>query len=381
MNSNFEILYLKIISEKIMSIASQSVAPTVQKVTSDGRPVKLCICTPLYGGLGYATYFISLINTMNLLAKNGIECEPIFILGESLITRARNNIVAKFLNKPEATHLMFIDGDISWNPVEVLKLLKHDKDLCGGIYPMKTYKWEGLNDLEKFKERHQSDLHKNVPFPEFVRQNLMKYNLNYKSASFGVQNNLVEVKHIATGFMMIKRATLEKMILALPELKFWDDMGCLNKDEDRFAYTLFDCQTVEGHYFSEDWLFCHRWEKLGGEIYVDVTINLTHTGTHQFPGRFISSLNIMSKAPDQSQEAPATQNMNEAQRKLIEQAEKLASAQSSDQRKTFPDKPGQTRTAVTSPAITSPKQEDENVRVQEITETVQKVELEEPKLL
>jgi hypothetical protein len=363
-----------------MSTVSQPVPTNPQRVTTaDGRPVKVCIGTPLYGGLGYATYFISLINTMNLLSKNGIECEPIFILGESLITRARNNIVAKFLNKSEATHLMFIDGDISWNPVEVLKLLKHDKDLVGGIYPMKTYKWENLNDLEKFRERHKSDLHKNVPFNEFVRQNLMKYNLNYKSASFGVQNNLVEVKHIATGFMMIKRATLEKTIMAHPELKFWDDMGCLNKDEDRFAYTLFDCQTVEGHYFSEDWLFCHRWEKIGGQIFVDVTINLTHSGTHQFPGRFISSLNLAQKAPTDGQVPPSSQNsMSEAQRKLIEQAEKLAAAQSSEQRNTFPDKHSSTEIQISG---TTPKTDSVEPRVQEITEEVKKVQISEPKLI
>ena len=92
--------------------------------------------------------------------------------------------------------------------------------------------------------------------------------------------------------MMIKREVLEKMIEAHPEFKFWDDMGCLNKEEDRFAYTLFDCKVVDGHYFSEDWLFCHRWEEMGGSIYTDITINLTHIGTHHFQGRFLSSLNI-----------------------------------------------------------------------------------------
>lgn len=256
------------------------------------KKIRVCFGLPQYGGISQTNFFVCLINTMNLLAQHGIESNPLFILGESLITRARNNIVAKFLNDPNATHLMFIDGDIAWNPMDVIKLIKHNKDLVGGIYPMKTYKWEKLDELENIIERHKSDLHKDIPLADFIRQNLMKYNLNFKYANFKVENNLVEVKHIATGFMMIKRETIEKMILQHPEWKFWDDMGCLNKDEDRFAYTLFQCETIEGHYYSEDWLFCHRWTGMGGQVFADISINLSHSGLHAFQGRFLSTLNI-----------------------------------------------------------------------------------------
>ena len=61
-------------------------------------------------------------------------------------------------------------------------------------------------------------------------------------------------------------------------------------DENKYAYALFDCGVEEGHYFSEDWLFCSRWTKLGGKVYVDVTINLTHTGVQDFKGSFVSTL-------------------------------------------------------------------------------------------
>lgn len=260
--------------------------------TTTERKLKVAIGMPIYASMCNANSMISLFNTMGILKQYGVESYPIFIMGESLITRARNNIVAKFLNDPDSTHLIFIDSDIVWNPVEVLKLLKHDKDIVGGVYPLKTYKWEKLENLDEILDRHQNDLNKDVPKVEFIKQNLLKYNLNYKYAQFRVENNLVEVKHIATGFMMIKREVLEKMILQHPELKFWDDMGCLNKEEDRFAYTLFDCEVVDGHYYSEDWLFCHRWTQMGGQVFADVTINLTHVGYCAYQGRYLSSLNI-----------------------------------------------------------------------------------------
>jgi hypothetical protein len=273
-------------SEEKLSSLSLSESPA----QTQNKPIKVVIGTPCYGGVAFVNYVTSLMNTISLFNKYGIACYPIFIMGESLITRGRNNIVAKFLNDKDATHLIFIDADISWNPVDVLKLVKHDKDIVGGIYPLKTYKWDNLKDYDTIIERGKQPMHSEIPTPKFVQQNLLKYNLNHKYPNLKIQNNLVEAKHIATGFMMIKRQVFDVMIKALPDLKFWDDMGCLNKEEDQFAYTFFDCKTIDGHYLSEDWLFCHRWTELSGTIFVDISINLTHIGTHQFEGRFLSSL-------------------------------------------------------------------------------------------
>jgi hypothetical protein len=46
----------------------------------------------------------------------------------------------------------------------------------------------------------------------------------------------------------------------------------------------------DNHYYSEDWLFCHRWTKMGGSIYLDVTINLMHTGNVDFKGSYLSTI-------------------------------------------------------------------------------------------
>ena len=44
------------------------------------------------------------------------------------------------------------------------------------------------------------------------------------------------------------------------------------------------------YYYSEDWMFCHRWKTMGGSIFVDVSILLTHTGTEDYKGSFISTI-------------------------------------------------------------------------------------------
>jgi hypothetical protein len=90
--------------------------------------------------------------------------------------------------------------------------------------------------------------------------------------------------------MMIKRKVIEKMQQAFPSTKYVDDVGFLSLKESEQAFALFDCGVEEGHYFSEDWLFCHRWTKMGGSIHVDVTINLNHTGPVDFRGCYLASV-------------------------------------------------------------------------------------------
>jgi hypothetical protein len=107
-----------------------------------------------------------------------------------------------------------------------------------------------------------------------------------------IENNMMEIYTLATGFMMIKRECINKMIAAYPQYKYTDDCGFLQGDENKYAYALFDCAIVNDHYFSEDWMFCHRWKEIGGKIFVDITIDLVHTGQEDYSGRILSTLNI-----------------------------------------------------------------------------------------
>ena len=118
----------------------------------------------------------------------------------------------------------------------------------------------------------------------------MRYNINYLETVLKIEKNLARVRHLATGFMMFKREVIEKMSKAFPSTKYVDDVSFLQPHENEFAYALFDCGVEDGHYFSEDWLFCHRWTKMGGSIWIDVTINLTHTGIEDYNGSYLASI-------------------------------------------------------------------------------------------
>jgi hypothetical protein len=258
-------------------------------------PLSVVILTPCYGSLCYVSYVSSLLNTMNLFSSIGVNLRVEFCRNDSLVSRARNNLIAKAMFDKAVTHMLFIDADITWNPIDILKLILADKNIVGGVYPVKNYEWEKLvkpeNVLQDWiAKKNNSQIKVSVSDQDFIQHKMVRYNLNYISNTLEIANNLRKVRHLATGFMMIRRDTIEKMARAFPSTKYTDDVGYLHGEENEYAYALFDCGVEEGHYCSEDWLFCSRWGKMGGETWVDVTINLNHCGVEDFKGSYLSSI-------------------------------------------------------------------------------------------
>ena len=154
----------------------------------------------------------------------------------------------------EATHLLFIDNDITWNPTDILKLILSEKCIIGGVYPLKRYDWKKCIDInqELLDEKNNSSLKYSISDDDAVRSKMLKFNVNYLSNPITVENNMVKVRHVATGFMMIQRNVIENMMIAYPSTKYTDDIGFLTEDENKFAYALFDCCVEDGHHLSED---------------------------------------------------------------------------------------------------------------------------------
>lgn len=255
----------------------------------------LVILTPCYNSTVFVSYMESLIQTFAMCKEFGLRMKVHFCKNDSLVSRARNNLVAKAMTDKNMTHMLFIDADITWDPIDIVKLILADKGVVGGIYPIKNYNWGNFSEDPDFvrkimAKKQNSQLNNMMSDLHFLKTNMVKYNVNYESSVLNVTNNLAKVRHLATGFMMIKRAVIESMMRGFPDTKYTDDVGFLTGDENNFAYALFDCGVEEGHYFSEDWLFCHRWTKMGGGVYIDVTINLDHTGIETFKGSYISSI-------------------------------------------------------------------------------------------
>lgn len=207
---------------------------------------------PMYGGMCSESTFTGLLRFAIIATKLKINFTMDVIYNESLIPRARNNLAAKFLSTPEATHLMFIDVDLGFDPESILKLLCNNQDVVGGLYPKKS-----------------------LP---------ISYVVNTVQDPQLSSEDTVEVSTLGTGFMLIKRHVIEKMIGTFPELKYKDDIG-FGKQYEHNMYALFDTAiSPDQHYLSEDWTFCYRWRQMGGRIFANTTIKLDHSGFYKFQG-------------------------------------------------------------------------------------------------
>jgi hypothetical protein len=247
--------------------------------------VKLVIGTPCFGGMLHTGYFQAMIDLSTNFTKLGIPFQIINIGNESLITRARNGIVAKFLADPDNTHLLFIDADITFHWISVLRLLINSRDLSGGVYPKKHINWE------KMKRCLKSD--KDMDKKEIIARSVdYVFNPVYFTNDKGqmmakVENGMVQVKDVPTGFMLIKRSVFDTLIFKFPERKYNNNVaGYHNDNTAEFFYNFFAVEIDPDAkvYLSEDYFFCKLWRECGGDLWVDLNTNLNHTGSFDYIG-------------------------------------------------------------------------------------------------
>ncbi len=238
------------------------------------------IATPCYGKLIGEGYLHSLIASFDLVRSKGHEIKVYTLGNESLITRARNNIVAYFLAS-KYERLVFIDADISWPAKALLDLIESDKDVSGIPYPTKLRDWNRVMAYAKktFKDDTELDTRKLV-------DSSLRLTLNRINQEEVPQNGWIEVSALGTGFFMIKRSVLEQMKEHYKEaLNYKNDIQGYHKiapEEHCIGLfeTMIDPQTRR--YLSEDYAFCKRWRDLNGKIYANLNYRLIHSGTADF---------------------------------------------------------------------------------------------------
>lgn len=248
----------------------------------DLRKEKLFIATPCYGGMLTEAYFRSVVRLLTFCNQHGIPVAFGTIANESLVTRARNVLVAYFLHS-NFTKLMFIDADIEFQVEDVIKLMAYDKEVVVGAYPKKGVNWQRIKSSMLNKPEENFNDKQIAAFGSDYAINF-KF-LNRETKQIAIENGLVRLHDGATGFMMIKRSAIDKMIEAYPELKYNNDLNTPPELNPHF-YAFFDTMIdpKDKRYLSEDYCFSRRWQELGGEIWLDPSISLNHYGSFNFQG-------------------------------------------------------------------------------------------------
>lgn len=180
--------------------------------------------------------------------------------GDQFIAKARNKIVSEFLqNYPMATHLFFLDDDISWPAKKAIEFLERDLDIIAGVYP---------------KKQEQRD------FP-------VELEADKTTGALVEVNGLVKARAVPTGFMCIKRRVLEALA---------EQSGIFRETEadgiQKEFYNIFRTGVMNEEFNGEDYLFCMNAQALGFDIWVDPDIEFTHRGNKKWSDTLALHLDV-----------------------------------------------------------------------------------------
>ncbi len=250
------------------------------KPAKSAKPrVKLYLASPCYGGTLNIYFVQSLLALQDACRAKGLPLQVDMMGGDALITRARSRLAAQFLAS-DATQLLFIDADIGFKPENVFRLLEANRDVVAAVCPLKSIDWEkarraaeaGVADLQAASIGYVVRF---IPTPD---------------SSVEVEGGFAKVAYGGTGFLMIKRAAMQAVVDAHPELRA--RMGDMADAAAPVATMIFDTmiEPETGQYLSEDYAFCRRWRDLGGDIWADMEARLTHVGHAAYTGSLVQAM-------------------------------------------------------------------------------------------
>ena len=216
--------------------------------TADASPIPIhvMIGTPAYGGMVHVDFVNSLLEFRNA----GIPYTLVTVGNESLITRARNTILAAFAARPEFTHLLFLDGDVRLPADGLKRLLTHQKDVIGAPVALKG---RAANGSRIF--------------------NLGK--------SYGEDGPLLINERIGTAAFMLSRKAADALVADAVAQGHAYRRASTQRGDDaaQVHYDVFRVGVVGDEYLSEDYWVCRRLWQLGFPVYVDPIIVTEHNGS------------------------------------------------------------------------------------------------------
>lgn len=257
--------------------------PRAFRPAADRAPIHLFILTPMYGGLCHGAYTQSLLQLPNAMNRPATISYG-FAFNESLVQRARNALVKTALAS-DATHIMFIDADIRFNPGDIATMIDADRDVIAGIYPKKEINWGSIRQAIAAGVP-DSQLH------QYTGSFVVSLVDQQRGAHVPVHQP-VEVMDAGTGFMLIKRGVFGTLKAAGLVDSYRSDVVDLGRTvqhgSDIDEYFKVPIEPGTKRLLSEDYAFCRLCQQAGIKIHIAPWVRLAHFGTYAFEGQLMAS--------------------------------------------------------------------------------------------
>jgi len=211
---------------------------------------RILVGTPAYNGQMQVDYVLSLLG----MSACGLSYALYAISNDSLVSRARNTILARFHAAPEFTHLFYLDADVGIRGEDVRRLLEHDRDVIGAPVRIKS---------------------ESAAKPGFSVGEVLERD-----------GTLATVSRIATAALLLSRRAVDALVekAVTEQRSYAPDALTLGDVAGGSHYDVFQQGVVNGAYISEDYQVCADLRSLGFRIHADLAIRTRHVGMHAFSG-------------------------------------------------------------------------------------------------
>jgi len=211
---------------------------------------KVVICTPSITG-PTKPYIAALEASLPVLEAAGWQHSYVELVGCQYISAARATMLRTALDTlPDA--IVFLDYDMSWDPVDLLKLVETEGDVVAGVYRPKVPDEEYMGQIEVGPNGRP-----------MVREG----------------DGAILATLIPAGFMKITTAGVAAFMRAWPNLCYGPPF--------RQSVDLFNHGAEGGVWWGEDYAFSRRYRERCGPIWIVPDLNLHHhSGETVFRGNF-----------------------------------------------------------------------------------------------
>jgi hypothetical protein len=237
--------------------------------------MKLAVATPAYGEAVYTAYLRSILQLQRALIKRGDSMQHVAI-SYAEVSEARNFLLTQWYDKTDASHILFVDADMGFEPQLVFDMLAFNKPVVGTIYARRQL---DLARVAAAAAKGEAAARAMARGHDFIVRPL---------AGARREKGFMQVGGCGAGLLLISRACIAQMLKKLPAIddKAAKKFSPLAADFDRLI-RAFDPITVNGARLSEDYAFGHRWHReCGGEIWARYDKAVTHVGPYHFSASY-----------------------------------------------------------------------------------------------
>jgi hypothetical protein len=240
---------------------------------------KVFVATPTSGGVARVKYVASLFGLAVHLERNGIQTLFGNLDGLS-IAEQRDALAFHFLERSNATHLLFVDSDIQFPPDLANKLLQIGEPFIATTYSKR------MIDLQRVVERASSG-----DADSAVARAYQFNGVPLENGVVTVQNGLCEMSALPLGFSLLRRDCFEQIAASNRVVRYPSQ----HAGETVFAFFR-EIELPTGERLSEDYSFSRRWRACGGKVLAYVCADIKHIGDFSLSVPYMEYLSSFPRA-------------------------------------------------------------------------------------